>query len=340
MPADMTLTRSLLRFSALIAALRDGPLDRPALLERLGDAYPHTPSARPMVDRDVRCLAELGITIEISRTRPPIYTLRGGAPVFDAAERRTLGLIRDTFGDRHPQAMQIRALLERLTNQLTEQEQADYARRQALHAPVQPAIDYAPYVGLVARLEDAISRRLIIRFVYQPGGGSRATAHPRVEPYEIEFYERHFYLVAYTSSSRQVLDFRVDRIDATSLATVDRLPPGMEHTRKPITFRYRLAAVLAHGEISQRFEKQRVVERLSNGDVIIEAEGRSDFFIVQTLLRYRANAELLQPVWLRAKMAEEVRALAELYGVAGPEPGTAEDAERWEKKRSLDLDSK
>jgi hypothetical protein len=45
----------------------------------------------------------------------------------------------------------------------------------------------------------------------------------------------------------------------------------------------------------------------------VEAQGRSDFFIIQTLLRYRANAELLDPPWLRAKLAEEVRRLAELY---------------------------
>jgi hypothetical protein len=34
--------RSLVRFNALIAALRDGPLDRPTLLARLGDAYPRS----------------------------------------------------------------------------------------------------------------------------------------------------------------------------------------------------------------------------------------------------------------------------------------------------------
>jgi hypothetical protein len=44
MPADAPLTLSLRRFSALLAALRDGPLNRHALLDRLGDAYPLTPT--------------------------------------------------------------------------------------------------------------------------------------------------------------------------------------------------------------------------------------------------------------------------------------------------------
>src|SRR5205823_13180965 len=88
MPADAPLTLSLRRFSALLVALRDGPLNRHALLDRLGDAYPRTASARPMVDHGVKRLAELEIVIAISHTRPLIYTLHGGAPTFDAADLR------------------------------------------------------------------------------------------------------------------------------------------------------------------------------------------------------------------------------------------------------------
>jgi predicted DNA-binding transcriptional regulator YafY len=87
----------------------------------------------------------------------------------------------------------------------------------------------------------------------------------------------------------------------------------MAHERRFITFRYRLAAVLAQGEISQRFMNQRIIERLPSGDVIIEAEGRSEFFIRRTLLRYAGNAELLEPAWLREQMATDVAALTRLY---------------------------
>jgi predicted DNA-binding transcriptional regulator YafY len=313
MPPESPTTLFLLRCTALLAALRDGPLARPDLLARLGDAYPRTASARPMVDRDVKHLAELGIVIEISRTRPPVYTLHGGTPAFDTADLRALALIRDTFGDRHPQSAQIHALLQRLTSQLGEVAQRTYQRRQARRAPVQPAVDYTPYDALIVRLDRAIDARQKLRFRYRSSEG-RLTLHQQVEPYAIEFYDRHFYLVGYSHNSRQMHDFRIDRIqDDDSFAELERLPPAMAHTRPPLVFRYRLAATLAQGELSQRFEHQRVVERLPNGDVIIEAEGRSDFFIIQTLLRYRANAELLHPPELRQRMADEVRRLAELY---------------------------
>jgi hypothetical protein len=46
MPSDAPLTLFLQRCSALLAALRDGPLNRHDLLERLGDAYPRTAKRR------------------------------------------------------------------------------------------------------------------------------------------------------------------------------------------------------------------------------------------------------------------------------------------------------
>ena len=76
-------------------------------------------------------------------------------------------------------------------------------------------------------------------FTYLPGGQTRATLHRKVEPYEIEFYERHLYLVAYTHTSRQTLDFRIDRIQGDTFVSLERLPPGIEHARRPIAFRYR-----------------------------------------------------------------------------------------------------
>lgn len=303
-------TRMVVRLHALLAALRDGPLELGDLIARLGAAYPSAASARRMLDRDVRDLAALGIAVE-RRSRPPGYALRGGLPVLDRDELRTLALIRDTFDDRHPQAARVAGLLARLTAALTPIERTAYERRAARSAPVRPAIDYAPYAGVIEELERYIAVRQPVRFRYLPTSG-RERVHPEVDPYEIEFYDRHFYLVGHTSLSRQILDFRVDRI--RDLAGLDqRRPPGSERPRPLIAFRYRLAAALAQGELSQRFEAQRVVERLANGDVIVEAEGRSDFFIVQTLLRYRGNAELLAPDWLRAKLAEEVRRLAALY---------------------------
>ncbi len=309
-PPRKGATRLIVRLHALLEELRAGTLDLAELTVRLGAAYGAPPNVRRMLDRDRTHLATLGIIVE-REVSPLRYTLRGGLPTYDASELRTLALFRDTFDAHHPQAAQVAALLTRLTAELTPAEQRDYARRAVRRAPVRPAIDYSPYVACIETLERAITVRQPVSFRYRPTNGHERL-HSHVEPYEIEFYERHFYLVGYTTLTRQILDFRIDRISV--LAGLDqRLPPGTERERPLIVFRYRLAAILAQGEISQRFEAQRVVERLPNGDVIIEAQGRSNFFIIQTLLRYRSNAELLWPPELRARMVEEVRGLAALY---------------------------
>jgi predicted DNA-binding transcriptional regulator YafY len=309
-------TKMLRRFAALLYALRDGPLDRPALLEAVWahQAYPSTPHAARMLDRDIDYLQLLGIIIERSRSRPPIYVLRGGTPLFNGDELRVLALLRDTFDTSHPQAKAVHMLLARLTEHLTEREHDVYYQQQALRVPVQPAIDYAPYAALTARLEEAISTQRLIRFTYRSRRKPTPTLHRKVEPFAIEYYERHFYFVGYSQNSGQIHDFRIDRIqDDEHFALLERLPPDMAHERRFIPFRYRLAAVLAHDEISQRFTNQHIVDHLPNGDVIIEAEGRSEFFIRRTLLRYAGNAELLEPAWLRARMAADVAALSRLY---------------------------
>ncbi len=317
------ITSFLHRAHTLLVALRDGPLARPDLLRRvMGAAYPdrHHDSTRKMIDRDIERLQYLGIIITRSATRPPIYTLIGGVPHFTTDDIGALSLVRTSFGHHHPQAAQVQALLDRLTAHLDDVQQNIYQQPQAFSVPIQPAIDYTPYASLIHQLEQAIRVGQMVRFRYRSSRGE-LRLHRRVEPHAMEYYERHFYLVAYSHYSRQVHDFRIDRIqDDEAFRLLARLPPEMTHTRRLITFRYRLDATLAQGEISQRFVEQRIVERLPNGDVIIEAQGRSDFFIRRTLLKYAGGAELLEPEWLRTQMADEVTALYNLYRSSQQEP--------------------
>jgi predicted DNA-binding transcriptional regulator YafY len=310
LPLSPHTTAIIVRLRALLDALRGGPLAFPDLIARMGATYPSPASARRMISRDIQHLAALGIAIERSRDTPPVYTLRGGAPAFAGGDLLTLAVLRDSVGPNHPYARQVAELLGRITADLSDTQRATYDAYRAAGAPVQPAIDYGPHAARIAELERAIAASWLLRLRYRNSRGGETT-HRMVEPYAIEYYDRHFYLVAYSYNSGQIHDLRVDRIlDVERLHT---LPPGTERTRPRVVFRYRLAAILAQGELSQRFEAQRVLERLDNGDVIIEAEGRSDFFVIQTLLRYRSNAELLGPPELRAMMAEEVRRLAGLY---------------------------
>lgn len=310
------LPRLVIRLQALLQVLRAGPLRLNKLLQQLEQLYPkNRNSARKTLSRDIEYLNALGIGVQKSATRPPVYTLLGSAPLFRATDLRTLALIRDTFGGNHPMAQQTAELLERLTAHLTEAERRIYNQRQATQAPLQPAIDYTPYRRLIEELEDAISTGRLLSFYYQSSDPSRPpTPHQRVEPQEIEYYDRQFYLVAYSYQRGTFYDFRVDRILYDErFHKLERVAPNTMHERQLTTFRYRLAARLAQGEISQRFHNQQVVERRPNGDVVIEAQGRSAFFIRRLLLKYADNAEVLEPAELRAQMIEEVRRIMRMY---------------------------
>ncbi len=303
-------TAIIVRLRALLDALRDGPLTRAEIIARLGAAYPATTSIRRMIDRDIGHLADLGIHIHRSADSPPVYTLLGGALAYSAADILALAVIRDSLGPNHPYADMVATLLGRLTVGLSDVQRHSYEGHYIGGTPVQPAIDYGPYTAQIAELERVIATRWLLRMRYRNSLGNEILYH-KLEPYAIEYYDRHYYLVAYVYNHGESRDLRIDRI--LEIERLHTFAPGTERVRPLVTFRYRLAAILAQGELSQRFEAQRVVERLDNGDVIIEAEGRSDFFIIQTLLRYRSNAELLSPPELRARMVEEVRKLAELY---------------------------
>ncbi len=312
---DGTDSVRVARWLDLLDALRRGPQRRDELLARLGSAYAAGDSGRRNLVRDIGHMNALGIRIDVEKTHPPTYILVGPLPVFTADELRALTLVRDSFGVRHPQSRLVCALLERLTEGLPEDEQELYERRPALRVPLEPAIDYTPYGELISRLSEAINRRLAISFRYH-APSRPSTYHRRVEPTEIEYRDRHFYLTAYTDLTRQFYDFRIDRIHyPEDFVPLAQIHPDLLHIRPRIVFRYRLFPPLSRGELSQRFLSQRVVERLPDDSVVVEAEDYNEFFIVRTLLRYAGSAELVEPRALRERMLAEIAALRRVYDV-------------------------
>ena len=307
--AEGTTTGIATRWQALIECLKNGPQHRAAILAALSDFYLQNDSGRRSLQRDVQNLNQLGISIEYQKAGQ-LYTLRGGTPHFDADDARLLALIRDSFGNQHPQAQTMRELLARLTAALTPEVQQVYQRRQSIHAPLDPAVDYEPFTEQIALLDSAISGQRLIEFYYQRPS-REPILHPRVEPQMIEFYDRHYYLVGYSFKTHEFYDFRLDRISEIRL--LESQPAHLFHTRALTPFRYRLDAMIATGGMSQRFEEQEIIAREPDGSLIINAKGRSDFFIIRMLLKYGAGAELLEPAWLRQQMRLEIEQLAKRY---------------------------
>jgi predicted DNA-binding transcriptional regulator YafY len=105
------------------------------------------------------------------------------------------------------------------------------------------------------------------------------------------------------------MEFRIDRIKEIEL-----MPGKVSRYRRRATlqFTYRLSQRIARMGVSQRFMKQKINPQ-DDGSVIIQAEGYSEFRIIQDMLRYGEQAEIIDPPHLRGKMAQVVQAMSVIY---------------------------
>ncbi|HEY7348052.1 MAG TPA: WYL domain-containing protein [Ktedonobacterales bacterium] len=262
--------------------------------------------------RDVRALRQLGFLIQESG-KPITFTLIGWPiPPFSNEELNTLALIRETFGAPVPHSGRIQQLLERLTASLPETQRRVYLRRPALRVPLHTAIDYRPYEKLILWLEESISNRHQIAFDYQSVTSQSVVRHDPLDPYEIEYFHNHFYLIAYSYRWGYTQEFRIDRIieNENSPQRLHTLIPGIK-SRRLITFTYRLPARFVEHGVSERFIiLDHSTKEEPNGEwAYITAQGRSDFWIIRTLLAYAENAVIVEPAWLKEKYLATLRAM-------------------------------
>jgi predicted DNA-binding transcriptional regulator YafY len=229
------------------------------------------------------------------------------------------------FVDTHPLAPIIQRLLTGLTNQLPVQQQARWRRRPALRVSLAPAIDYSAHSELLRWLDTAITDRSQIRFQYRPRGSHTPVLHERLDPYDLEYTDRHFFLLAYSHATGSVLTFRLDRIVVDpSLPSPDRLPNRQAPRRepRPIRFIYRLPATFTEGGVSERFTTLAV--RHEGEHVFVDASDPSPFRIMRTLLGYGEHAVLVDgPPALVERMRAAVGQMATNYGVGPPSSRTS-----------------
>lgn len=296
--------------------LRDAPRSMDSILTHMEEDYSSTDSGKRQLRRDIRNMEMMGFRVE-RLTGPLRFVVTDGPHILAERDIDALSYIREMFADGHPLSSVINGMLNRLTHELPERQRKQWLRRPALRAHLTPAIDYSACGDLLQWLEKAIQDRTQIGFVYQARGNREAIRHAPLDPYDIEYVDRHFYLVAYSHQSRNVLHFRLDRIiQDTGRRSPERLPTRQlpRQERRPIHFTYCLPASFAHSGVSERFTTHSV--RRDGEVVIVEASDPSDFRIIRTLLGYGEHAILLDgPPDLLEKMCQTVNQMAANYGV-------------------------
>ncbi|HEU5011465.1 MAG TPA: WYL domain-containing protein [Roseiflexaceae bacterium] len=304
--------------------LRHGPQDVHSIQTYLQDYYKNDASGKKQLRRDLRNLEALGYSLK-RHLRPLRWSIESSAHLLSDHDIHTLVHIREAFSDNHPLAASVTQLMTRLTGHLSDEQRTLWQRQPALRAPLNPAIDYRDCSELIRELERAITQRQQITFLYRARGRSEPMRHERLDPYEIEYTDRHFYLIAFNYRYGSILSFRIDRIVQDKALESPRILPNMQQPRrqqKPIVFTYRLPASFADGGVSERFTIRSV--RTDDQYVTVEASDTSEFRIARTLLGYGQHALLLEgPPSLMERMRTTAKLMAEHYDVGTEEEGTA-----------------
>jgi len=302
----------LMRLRDLLSA---GSQDSSGILEYLPADYADDANGKRQLRRDLHNLEALGYTIK-RHVQPLRWSIETGSHLLSDDDVHALLHIREAFTENHPLAPLIAQLLIRLTGDLSDHQRTIWQRQPALRAPLNPAIDYRDCADLIRFLEAAISQRRQITFLYRARGQSEPMRHERLDPYEIEYTDRHFYLVAFNYRYGSILVFRIDRIvqdkqqDSPRMLNSSQQP---RRTQKPIMFTYRLPASFADGGVSERFTI--LSTKMDAHYVTVEASDTSEFRIVRTLLGYGEHAVLLSgPPSLLERMRKAVKLMCENYG--------------------------
>jgi proteasome accessory factor BC len=165
--------------------------------------------------------------------------------------------------------------------------------------------------GLVATLTDAIRRRRLVEIEYLKEEDGTPTAH-LVEPYTIERRLPHWYVHTWDRTRDDERSFRLDRMRSAALSDETFEPrQGFE----PELFSTALVARVLYSPAVARWEIERGARPLADGSAINEQKIGSSEWLVGEILRYRGEAELLEPPDMRREIAKRAQALARELGV-------------------------
>jgi predicted DNA-binding transcriptional regulator YafY len=349
---------SLGRIFHLLRILITNECTRQEIYQRLPDYYKGEGEDRAsrradrMFERDIKVLEEQGFVIKRAKTRghPARYSLvKGSGPAvpssFNEEEVDILALLHNLFIDpaassKHPHtgvlllpaaesshnpfAAGILGLIKKLATSLPPDQLKHFEeriKRPSIHLNLTTAADYLPYRATLDTVEKAILSRQQIGFNYTSVRSKQeSVVHQRIDPYYIIYLDGHFYLIGYSNTHNKFLEFRIDRIQAESLAMLNNTIDTVRQ-RPAVEFSYWIDGEIAKRGLSQRWLTQTTVreEAFIDGQgqekrrVLVRAKAHNEWRVIQQLLKYGDQAELVEPAHLREHMRQAVARMTSFY---------------------------
>jgi predicted DNA-binding transcriptional regulator YafY len=237
-------------------------------------------------------------------------------------EARAFVALREGFTPGTPYAEAVQHLLRRwewLFSEKSRQLVIQKRRRQArpVLLPLSPVVDYQKHQETILLLDAALEEGAYLSFAYTAlaqNWDDEPQTYQRVEPYELEYRDGHWYFTAYLFEMNTFLDFRVDRIHpGTLVKDRDRFYPG-NRQRPRVKIRYWVSPMLArHGSISARLQEQHVEFLDDDQGAIVEGYARSVWWARKLLLGYGELVKALYPPDLVQQMRQTAVAMRGLY---------------------------
>ena len=305
-----------------------------------------------MFERDIKTLEEQGFVIkrEKARGHPVRYGLvKGSGPAlpspFSEEEVDVLALLYNLFRDpaasykhphtgvlllptaessHHPFAADILGLVKKLAASLPPDQAKHFEeriKRPSIHLNLTTAADYLPYRATIDTIEKAIRNRQQIGFSYASvRSRQESVVHQHVDPYYIIYLDGHFYLIGYSNAHNKFLEYRIDRIQAESLEILNNTIDAVRQ-RHAVEFSYWIDGDIAKRGLSQRWLAQTTVreEILTDSEghekrrLLVRAKAHNEWRVVQQLLKYGDQVELVEPVHLREQMRQAVARMMSFY---------------------------
>ena len=167
-------------------------------------------------------------------------------------------------------------------------------------------------------LRAAIMEKRAVAFDYFGRDGVRT--HRVVEPLQLRFKSKAWYLHAFCRSAQDLRTFRLTRIDGLELlgehferSLPEVAPAGFEAYGAPChpLTRLRIDGALTY-RVLDEFDPGQAV-RNADGSYTVEARFPVDEWLVGYVLSFGAGAEVLEPAELRRAVAAEIRKMSSKY---------------------------
>lgn len=279
---------------------------------------------RKAIGRNISLLQEAGYDIET--TKKGTYL---ASRLFDDSELRLLS--DSVLASRHITSKHSKELIEKLASLSNK-----YFRSHIKNVYSVNDWNKSENVALFCNIEvidEAIGKCRQINFTYNKYGADKklhTTAHHTVSPYQMILHNQHYFLMAHNEKWKYVTYYRVDKITdikitdsyATDIHTIERYKHGIDYRRFSSSLPYMFSdePKQISFTISGQWMIDQIVDWFGYDFKVTQKDGvytvtlkASPDAMEYWAMQYLNNVEILLPISLRSKIAENVKAANKKY---------------------------